>query len=358
MMSNFAFIPSPSTGVWYLGTVPLRAYALAILLGIVVAVLIADRRWQARGGVKGEILDVAIWAVPLGIVGARLYHVATDWPTYFGVGGRGLVAALEIWNGGLGIWGGVAGGALGAWIACRRRGLLLPPLADAVAPGIAVAQAIGRWGNYFNQELFGSPTTLPWALEISPEHRPPGYEEYATFHPTFLYESLWCLLVAAVVVWADRRFRMGHGRVFALYVATYCLGRLWFELVRIDTASLVFGIRVNVFTSILVGLAAVIYIVVSLRLRPGREESVLRSRPGEGDVGEGDAGEAGPSEVDAAEAVDSGTVARSDESATKSNPTSGTATEPDPAESSNDTDPGTGSEPASTDEALSAKPVP
>ncbi len=278
-MSLTAFLPSPERGVWNLGPLPVRAYALIILLGIVCAVMIADRRWQARGGKGGDFMEVAVWAVPFGIVGARLYHVATDWPTYFGSGGKGFVAAAELWNGGLGIWGAVAGGALGAWIACRRKGWLMPPLLDAAAPAIAVAQAIGRWGNYFNQELFGSPTDWPWGLQISPEHRPPGFESFATFHPTFLYESLWCLVVAGFVVWADRRFRMGHGRVFALYVAAYCAGRLIFELVRIDSASLILGIRVNVFTSVLVGLAALAYLIVSARLRPGRETRLTRDKP-------------------------------------------------------------------------------
>jgi len=271
-----AFIPSPAEGVWRLGPVPIRAYALCILIGIVVGVIITQKRWEDRGGDGGFVMDVALWAVPFGIVGARLYHVATDFSSYFGSNGKGLVAALQIWNGGLGIWGAVAGGALGAWICCRRRGVLMPPVADAVAPAIAVAQAIGRFGNYFNQELFGTPTTLPWGLAIDPANRPPGYEMYETFQPTFLYESLWCLLTAAVVIWADRRFRMGHGRVFALYVAIYCLGRLAFELVRIDNATLILGIRVNVFTAVLVGLAAVAYLIVSSRLRPGRETQLMR----------------------------------------------------------------------------------
>ncbi|MFZ1653586.1 MAG: prolipoprotein diacylglyceryl transferase [Candidatus Nanopelagicales bacterium] len=279
MTSFFAFIPSPSSGVWDLGPVPIRAYALCILAGIIFAVWFGNRRWVARGGTAGQVTDVALWAVPFGIVGARLYHVATDWPTYFGSGGKGLVPALEIWNGGLGIWGGVAGGALGAWIACRRYNILLPPLADAIAPGIAFAQAIGRWGNWFNQELFGRPTDLPWGLEISPLNRPAGYEQFATFHPTFLYESIWCVLVALLVIWADRRFNMGHGRAFALYVVAYCVGRLVFELVRIDHASLVFGIRVNVFTSVLVGACAAGYIVISARRQPGREDHLYRVAP-------------------------------------------------------------------------------
>ena len=162
--------------------------------------------------------------MPFGIVGGRLYHVISDHQLYFGPGGAGWVAALRIWDGGLGIWGAVAFGALGAWIGARRAGVLLPPVGDAIAPGIVVAQAIGRWGNWFNQELFGAPTDLPWGLEIDLIHRPAGYEQYATFHPTFLYESLWLVGVALVLVWADRRFQMGHGRVFALYVLLYCSG--------------------------------------------------------------------------------------------------------------------------------------
>lgn len=276
LLPALASIPSPDQGVWNIGPIPLRAYALFIIAGILVAVFVGDRRWRARGGAEGQIADIALWAVPFGIVGARLYHVATDWTTYFGPDGTGLVAALRIWQGGLGIWGAIAGGAVGAWIAVKRKGLLLPPLADAIAPGIALAQAIGRWGNYFNQELFGRPTTVPWALEIDTLNRPDGYEAFETFHPTFLYESLWCILVAVIVIWADRRFTMGHGRVFALYVALYCLGRVFIESVRIDTATQIAGLRINIFTAVIIGLAAVVYIVVSARRKPGRETSVYR----------------------------------------------------------------------------------
>jgi len=276
--SIIASIPSPSQGVWNLGPIPIRAYALCIIAGIVVAVWWGNRRYVKRGGQKGAITDIAIWAVPFGIVGGRLYHVITDHQLYFGPGGAGLGAALRIWDGGLGIWGAVTLGALGAWIGARRAGLLLPPIADAIAPGIALAQAIGRWGNYFNQELFGSPTSLPWGLEIDPAHRPVGYEQFATFHPTFLYESLWLIGVAAVVVWADRRFRMGHGRAFALYVLLYCTGRLWIEALRIDEANHIMGLRLNIWTAVLVGIGALAYLVFSSRARPGRE--TVLTRPG------------------------------------------------------------------------------
>ncbi|MEI4270942.1 prolipoprotein diacylglyceryl transferase [Klenkia sp. LSe6-5] len=255
-----ASIPSPSQGVWHLGPFPLRAYALCIIAGIVLAAWLTEKRFVARGGAPGDVLDIAVWAVPFGIVGGRLYHVITTPEPYWGENGD-PVRALYIWEGGLGIWGAIALGAVGAWIACRRRGIPLPVFADALAPGLLVAQAVGRLGNWFNQELFGAPTDLPWGLEIDPQFRPAGYEQFATFHPTFLYELLWNLAAAALVVWADRRFQLSHGRAFALYVAAYCLGRGWIETLRIDTAERFFGVRLNVFTAVVVGLAAVAYLV-------------------------------------------------------------------------------------------------
>ncbi len=276
-----ASIPSPDRGVWHLGPIPIRAYALCIIAGIGLALWWGERRLVARGGEPGTVLDVAVWAVPFGLVGGRLYHVATDWPTYFGPGGEPL-DALKIWNGGLGIWGAIALGGVGAWIACRRRGLPLPIFADAVAPGIVAAQAIGRLGNWFNQELYGGPTTLPWALEIYRRVDPAtGAEDplggvaldptpIALVTPTFLYELLWNLVVAGLVVWADRRFRLGHGRAFAVYVAGYTLGRFFIELIRTDPATRVFGdIRINVVVSAVVFLGAVAYVLLARR---GREE--------------------------------------------------------------------------------------
>lgn len=271
-----ASIPSPPQGVWNLGPLPIRAYALLIVLGIVVAVWWGNRRYVQRGGQPSVITDIAIWAVPFGIIGGRLYHVITDHQLYFGPNGAGFLAALRIWDGGLGIWGAVVMGALGAWIGARRAGVLLPPVADAIAPGIALAQAIGRFGNWFNQELFGAPTDLPWGLEIDLAHRPAGYEAFATFHPTFLYEALWMVGVTVVLVWADRRFTMGHGRVFALYVLLYCSGRIWIESLRIDSANHILGLRLNVWTALLVGLAAFAYLVISWRMRPGREQTLTR----------------------------------------------------------------------------------
>jgi prolipoprotein diacylglyceryl transferase len=262
-----AAIPSPTQGVWELGPLPIRAYALCIVAGIVAAVLLTEKRWVARGGAPGDVLDIAVWAVPFGIAGGRLYHVISSPRAYFGEGGEPL-RAFAIWEGGLGIWGAIALGGVGAWIACRRRGIPLPAFADAVAPGLLVAQAIGRLGNWFNNELYGSRTDLPWALRIyewsggSAVVGPDGQSVVlGTFHPTFLYELLWDLAAAGLVIWADRRFRLGHGRAFALYVATYCAGRLWIELLRTDPAETFFGIRLNVFTSIVVGLLAVAYFV-------------------------------------------------------------------------------------------------
>lgn len=260
-MSLLAFIPSPSTGVLHLGPLPLRAYAACILLGVVVAVILGERRWVARGGAKGLVTDIASVGVPCGLVGARIYHVITSPAAYFGKHGVPL-HALFIWRGGLGIWGGVLGGALGAAVVLRRRGVDIGAFADAVAPGIAIAQAIGRFGNYFNQELFGRPTTLPWGLRIDPTNRPAGFSQFATFHPTFLYESLWDLGVAALVIVAERRFGLRRGRAFALYAAAYCVGRAWIEALRIDDANRLFGLRLNDYVAIIVLLAATAFIVL------------------------------------------------------------------------------------------------
>ncbi|GAA0902279.1 prolipoprotein diacylglyceryl transferase [Pseudonocardia zijingensis] len=274
MVAVLAYLPSPDRGVWMIGPIPIRAYALCIIAGIVVAVWWGERRFVARGGQEGTVTDIAVFAVPFGLVGGRLYHVMTDWQTYFGPGGDPL-GALRIWEGGLGIWGAIALGAVGALIGCRRRGVPLGFFADAVAPGIVVAQAIGRLGNWFNQELYGAPTTLPWGLEIYDRVDPAtglpdalggvavDHTAVQVVHPTFLYELLWNLLVAGLVVWADRRFRLGHGRAFAVYVAGYTAGRFWIEQMRTDHATRVFGdIRINVVVAALVFTAAVLYIAL------------------------------------------------------------------------------------------------
>lgn len=296
-------IPSPSQSVWYLGPFPIRAYALWILLGGVFAYLILKKRYVARGGPAAVIPDVVIWAVAFGIVGARIYHVVTSPEAYFGPNGVWW-KAFYIWEGGLGIWGAIALGALGAWIGLRRAGLRIAPFADALAPGLLVAQAVGRLGNYFNQELFGGPTDLPWGLRIDDAHLVAGGLEPGTLvHPTFLYELLWNLAAAAFIVWADRRWRLGHGRVFWLYVMAYTAGRGWIEAMRIDDAQLIAGLRLNVWTSIIVFLVALTcFVIISIR-EPGRDADVwLPGRQPVAAAGEG-AGEAGQPAGEPAEAA-------------------------------------------------------
>ncbi len=253
-------IPSPDQGVWYIGFFPIRAYAMCILAGIVLAVWITQKRLEDRGGKPGQALDVAMWVVPIGIVGGRLYHVISSPQAYFGEGGHPL-NAFKIWEGGLGIWGAVALGAVGAWIGCRRNGVRFLDYADAAAPGVILAQAIGRWGNYFNNELYGARTDLPWGLEIHCWDQGAGRaitcpggttNILGTFQPTFLYESLWSLLVALALVLVDRRFTLAKGQIFALYVLLYTFGRGFIETLRTDEANHVFGVRLNVWTSLIV----------------------------------------------------------------------------------------------------------
>ncbi|MBY8887372.1 prolipoprotein diacylglyceryl transferase [Streptomyces sp. PTM05] len=297
---DLAYIPSPSRGVIYLGPIPLRGYAFCIIIGVFVAVWLGGRRWVARGGVKTTVADIAVWAVPFGLLGGRLYHVITDYELYFGKG-KDWVGAFKVWDGGLGIWGAVALGAVGAWIGCRRRGIPLPAYADAVAPGIAIAQGIGRWGNWFNQELYGGPTKLPWALKIDPAHRPAATPDIGLYHPTFLYESLWdILIVATLVIWADRRFKLGHGRAFALYVALYCVGRGWIEHMRVDYAHHILGLRLNDWTAIIVFLLAVTYIVISARRHPGREAVVEPTAQAAREEADGDDAEPGAADAEGA----------------------------------------------------------
>jgi prolipoprotein diacylglyceryl transferase len=281
-----AYIPSPPQGVWHLGPLPIRAYALCIIAGIIVAIWWGERRFAARGGQRGTVVDIAVWAVPFGLVGGRLYHVSTDWWRYFGTG-KNPVDALKIWDGGLGIPGAIALGALGAWIGCRRKGVPLPFMADAVAPAIVAAQAIGRLGNYFNQELYGGSTTLPWGLEIFQRVNPAtglpdnldgvavNTSQFQVVHPTFLYELIWDLLIALVVVLADRRLRLGHGRAFALYVAGYAFGRFWIELLRTDQATLIFNVRVNVWMMSLLFVAGVAYFILAARRGPREDPTTF-----------------------------------------------------------------------------------
>jgi prolipoprotein diacylglyceryl transferase len=302
-----ADIPSPSKAQYHLGPVPIRMYAMCILAGILLAVWLGDRRWRARGGKSQEVVDIAIWAVPFGLVGGRLYHVITTSAPYFGKDGD-PVKAFYVWQGGLGIWGAIALGAVGAYIGCRRRGASLRTFADAVAPGIVLAQALGRWGNWFNNELYGSHTSLPWGLNVHVMDTatqtavigPDGKAELVAggpFHPTFLYESIWCVGVAVLCLWADRRFKLGYGRVFAIYVAAYTVGRFWIESLRIDDAHHFLGMRLNDWTAIIVFAGAVAYFLWSLKRLPGREASPYLAADGgepaalDGETAEETAGE-------------------------------------------------------------------
>lgn len=249
-------IPTPSVSYFSLGPLTIHFYAIFIISGIAIAIWLGDRRYRQAGGGKNIVADVAIVAVPFGIIGGRLYHLITSPDAYFGANGRPL-DALKIWEGGLGIWGAVALGTLAAWIyherlrAQGREGLLsFSSFADALAPGLLFAQAIGRFGNWFNGELFGRPTNLPWALEIPAGHRPPGYETFATFHPTFLYEALWCVFVAVALMRLEKKFKPGQG--FLFYIAAYSVGRFFIESLRIDAAHIFLGLRVNEWVSMVV----------------------------------------------------------------------------------------------------------
>ncbi len=259
--SLFAALPSPSFNTFSVGPVTLRLYGLCIALGVIAAVVISSKRWEVRGGNPDDIGTIALWAVPAGVIGARVYHVATDWKTYQGDWG----AAFNITNGGLGIPGGILFGVVAGLIVVKKKGLPAAPLLDVVAPAIPVAQAIGRFGNWFNQELFGRPTQLPWGLKIDLVNRPVGYEQFTTFHPTFLYEALWSLGVAGVLVLIDRKRKLRPGALFAVYVLGYGIGRLWVEDLRIDKASLIWGVRVNIWMSGILILGSLLYILISRR---------------------------------------------------------------------------------------------
>jgi prolipoprotein diacylglyceryl transferase len=252
-------IPTPSFSVFEVGPLSIHAYALCIIAGVAIAIWLGNRRFiKAFPQASGIVSDVAIIAVPSGVIGGRIYHVISSPDQYFGKGGQPL-DALKIWQGGLGIWGAISLGAVGALLAYRQlaRTRELPQFRyflDALAPGILFAQAIGRWGNWFNGELYGRPTDLPWALEIPRNLRSVEYRDFETFHPTFLYESLWCLLLGLILIKFSSRLR--GGQIFSLYILGYCAGRLVFEALRIDEASLIFGVRINIFVSIAVGALA------------------------------------------------------------------------------------------------------
>lgn len=255
-------IPSPSTSLVEFGPLTIHYYALCIIVGAASAVYLGERRYRSAGGAAGLVGDIAIYAIPAGIIGGRIYHVLTSPSKYFGESGD-LVKALYIWEGGLGIWGAISLGAIAAYIAYRkhsRRGdLSFAVLADALAPGILIAQAIGRFGNWFNKELFGRPLDAPWGLEIPRDKRPNGFTEFETFHPTFLYESLWCLALALVIMKWGRLKSLKPGSLFALYVAGYSFGRFWIEQLRIDDSNLIMGLRLNSWTAALLFSISIFY---------------------------------------------------------------------------------------------------
>ncbi|MFW9154732.1 prolipoprotein diacylglyceryl transferase [Corynebacterium striatum] len=276
-MQILANIPSPPQGVWQLDPIPLRAYALCIIAGILVAMWMTHRRYVARGGNPDVVWDAAIVIIPAGIIGGRLYHVITDHEKYF-CADCNPVDALKVTNGGLGIWGAVALGVFAIWVMFKVKKVPMAPFADAVAPGLILAQAIGRLGNWFNQELYGRPTDVPWALDIfyrvneAGEYAPvSGHstgEVMTSVHPTFLYELVWNVLVCLFLLWAQKAWKLGHGRLFALYVAGYTLGRFFVENMRADEATLVFGLRINVIVSVVLFVVA---LIVFFRLPRGQE---------------------------------------------------------------------------------------
>lgn len=243
-------IPSPSQGVWYLGPIPLRAYGIIIATGMLIAVYLTRKRYENRGGDPELVYDVALVSIIAGVIGARLYHVTTNYQPYFGENGDPW-EVLYIWHGGLAIMGGVLLGSAAGMLMLHLKGQRIGPFADAVAPTILLAQALGRFGNYFNQELFGQPTTLPWGLEIDDAHLPAGYASGTLFHPTFLYEMLWNLAVVGLILYLDKRVRFKGGQVMFLYIMGYTFGRFWIEMIRIEPANYILGVRVNVWAAAL-----------------------------------------------------------------------------------------------------------
>lgn len=275
MNQILASIPSPTVSYFDLGPVRIHIYALCILTGIVLAILIANNRLTKRGGESGVAIDIALWAVPFGIIGGRIFHVLTHLGDYF-YEGADFTAIFRIWEGGLAIYGAISFGLLGAWLGARFAGIRFWSFVDAVAPGVLLAQAIGRWGNYFNQELYGTPTNLPWGLEIAADNAayPLGLPAGVLFHPTFLYESLWSLAGVALLLAIDKKFELRWGKMFALYIAFYSVGRIWTESLRIDPSEIILGLRTNIWSALFGILAAIVIWRVQSRRHPGLETSV------------------------------------------------------------------------------------
>jgi prolipoprotein diacylglyceryl transferase len=271
-------IPSPSLSSFSVGPLTIHFYALCIITGIAAAIWIGRKRYANLGGNPDDVSEVAIWAVPFGIIGGRIYHVVTSPSQYFGSNGN-PIDALRIWEGGLGIWGAISLGAVGAYLYFKthKTSLNFRQLLDSLAPGVIVAQAIGRIGNYFNQEVFGKPTELPWGLEIDSVNRPNGFESYSTFHPTFLYELLWCLVIAVLLIKLPgflKKITARQGDVFALYIFGYTAGRVWIETLRIDEANLILGLRLNIWVSLIVLITASAYLIASKRRGNTKENHI------------------------------------------------------------------------------------
>ena len=276
---TLAYIPSPTISQFSIGPVTIHIYALCILMGIVLAVWITTTRWKKLGGNFDQVLDITLVSVPAGIIGARLYHIITTPERFFGPDGD-WAEMFRIWNGGLGIWGGVLFGALAAWAWCRHKHYPMALLADAIAPGLLVAQAVGRLGNWFNQELYGAPTTLPWGLKLNMEGTAIGHSEQCydgatcpsgtLFHPTFLYEMIWNLIGAALIIYLGHKLadRLKAGQQFAMYLMWYGLGRTWIENVRINYSTVILGLRTNVWTAIIVFVLGCILFVVLYQYGP------------------------------------------------------------------------------------------
>ena len=276
-------IPSPSSEV--LPVIGVKYYGLMIALGVLVAVTVARRRWQALGYDPDQVADIAVIAVPAGLIGSRVYHVVTDWNRLYS-DGRWWPRAFEIWNGGLGIPGGIFFGVLAGYLAARRYKMNVPALIDAMVPAMPIAQAIGRYiGNWFNQELYGRPTDLPWGLEIAPEKRPSEFPAVETFHPTFLYEALWSLGAAGLLIWLDSRHILKRGRMLPGYLLLYFLGRLWVESIRIDTATQLWGLRVNTVLSLAMITIGAVWFLWGGPLRPAGERGVSDAVPAASDAG-------------------------------------------------------------------------
>ena len=276
-MLDLAFIPTPNTSYLAVGPLKIHFYALFIICGVVAAMFIGQSRYRKIGGDPSEISDLAVFAIPAGVIGGRIYHVITSPEKYFGSGGN-PIDVFKIWNGGLGIWGAIALGAFAAYLFYKRgnRTKSFAEFADVIAPGLLVAQAIGRWGNWANGELFGKPSTLPWSVKVPLANRPSGFTNFETFHATFLYESIWCLAVAIFLLLRSSQTKFltaKSGNVFLFYIMSYSLGRIWIEYLRIDDANLIFGLRLNIWVSLIA-----IVIPAVLLIKNNRENTLLHKK--------------------------------------------------------------------------------